>query len=250
MKLNTNTRVRWEIIRKLPVIKSLRGKKILDVGAGLGYFSVHFAELGAKVLAVDIDSKSLEYLKNQYNVKTFEMNLEKDDLPSGTYDLVFIGEILEHIDNPNSLLLKAREVLAPSGYILVTTPALEGPLINTKGKMLGHRDGSEKHYRNGFSFSEFKKIFLELGMEITFHTFSVFFFAELFMQLTKLMYFKKKITYASQSDVFDTVNSFKFKMLKIIYPALLIFFNVEQRLSRVFRLKGHCHIILARKKAS
>ena len=69
MQINTNTRVRWETIKNLSELKSLRGKKVLDLGAGLGFFSVRFAEFGAEVLAIDVDKSSLEYLSRNFNIK-------------------------------------------------------------------------------------------------------------------------------------------------------------------------------------
>jgi len=44
MDVNTNTRVRWEIIKNLPEVKLLNGKRVLDMGAGLGFFSLLWKE--------------------------------------------------------------------------------------------------------------------------------------------------------------------------------------------------------------
>ena len=40
----------------------LEGKTVADLGAGTGYFSVRLAQAGARVLAVDVDPRFLDYI--------------------------------------------------------------------------------------------------------------------------------------------------------------------------------------------
>lgn len=245
MAVNTNTRVRWEAIRHLPLCKNIRGKRVLDLACGLGFFSLRFAECGAKVLAVDTDVKALEYLHANYNIETKLLDIENDPLPAGGFDLIFLGEILEHVVDYQKILNKSMEALLPAGTILLTTPAKEGLLSNTKGKQLGHSVGDQRHQRNGFYLEELQEAIAKAGMVITRHYFSVFFIAELFMQLTKKNYLQNKLVYSGQSDVLELMNSRRYKILCLIYPLLLIIFNGECFINKFLGFKGHCHIIIA-----
>lgn len=247
MDVNANTRVRWETIKQLSVVQHLRGKKILDVGAGLGYFSYKFSRLRAEVTATDVDSLSLSFLERNFHIKTMLLNVEKDPLPPETYDLIFIGEVLEHVKDPKIVLKKARNALSKDGKILLTTPALEGLFANSPGKKLGHFDGSEKHERDGFYFSELQKMLLDLEMSILKHKYCVFFSSELFMQLTKLVFLLKRKTYSGQSDILKTCKNIPFKFLRLIFPFLLNAFMIEEDICRSLNLSGHCHIILSEK---
>lgn len=248
MAVNTNTRVRWEAIRRLPLCKNIRGKKVLDLACGLGFFSLRLAECGAKVLAVDTDVKALEYLHANYNIETKLLDIENEPLPAGGFDLIFLGEILEHVADYQKILNKSMEALLPAGTILLTTPAKEGLLINTKGKQLGHSQGDQRHQRNGFYLAELQEAIAKAGMVITHHSFSVFFIAELFMQLTKKNYLQNKFVYSGQSDVLELMNSRRYKILCLIFPLLLIIFNSEGFISKFLGFKGHCHIIIAKKE--
>lgn len=247
MDINTNTRVRWDVLARHPLMWALAGKRVLDVGAGLGYFSARFAERGAEVLAIDVDKDALGYLSETFGIRTQVVDVERDPLPDAEFDIVFIGEILEHVDDPATLLGKAVTVLAPGGHLIVTTPALEGALIHTKGKRLGHEDGSERHARDGFRYEELAGLCAQQGLRVVYHVFSLFFASELFMQLTKLAYMKKSHAYHRQSDVIRQVRSAPYRIMRAFYPLLMLGFRAEQAASAALGLKGHCHIVIARK---
>jgi SAM-dependent methyltransferase len=250
MDVNTNTRVRWEVIRHFPEFESLAGKSVLDLGSGLGFFSLRFKELGALVHAVDVDRNALSHIEQNYGVKSTYADIETDPLPVGPFDYIFIGEVLEHLNDPADLFRRAAGSLAEGGFLLVTVPALEGPLIHSKGKMLGHEHGSEKHERDGFQLNELRLLIEEAGLSIIRHEMTIYWLAELFMQLTKRGFLKNKKSYGSQSDVIDMMKSPSYRLLKAVYPILMMFFTIEQGISRFFGLKGHCHVIMGAQRSA
>ncbi|MDP3514429.1 MAG: methyltransferase domain-containing protein [Sulfuritalea sp.] len=247
MSVNVNTAIRWNVIRNLPFMKSLSGKKVCDLGAGLGFFSVGFAKCGANVTAVDVDKDALDYLSRTYKIDVLQRDVENDELGLSDYDVVFIGEILEHIQDPSMLIAKSAGALKTNGLLVLSTPALEGLLIHSEGKQLAHTHGSEKHERDGFTESELKELLKNSGFEITYSQFTIFLFAELFMQITKRAYMKSKKAYHSQSDVLAVTRTFKYRVLKLIFPLLMMLFRAEEFLSLAMGLKGHCHILVGRK---
>lgn len=247
MDLNTNTRIRWEVIKNFPQLLNLAGKTVLDIGAGLGFFSMNFSLSGADVLAVDVDKASLEFLASNYRVNTLELDIEKESLPETLFDLVLIGEVLEHIKNPSAMLQKIYQSIKPGGYIIVTTPALEGMFIYSKGKRLCHDHGAEKHERDGFSYLEISNAIESSGFDILRHHYCVDIFAEIFMQMTKLVYSLKNRKYSGQSDILDQRSSLSYKVLELLYPIIFSFLKFEYRLCRLLKMKGHCHVILARR---
>lgn len=247
MSVNVNTAVRWNVLRTLPFMDALSGKKVCDLGAGLGFFSVGFADRGATVTAVDVDADALAYLSSTYGIKVLQKDVEKDELGLSEYDVVFIGEILEHIQNPGMLIAKAVAALKPNGLIVLSTPALEGLLIHSEGKQLAHTHGSEKHERDGFSEGELRQLLEDSGFEVIYSKFTIFLLAELFMQVTKRAYMKSRKAYHSQSDVLAVTKTLKYSVLKAIFPLLMLVFRAEEFLSLALGLNGHCHILVGRK---
>jgi 2-polyprenyl-3-methyl-5-hydroxy-6-metoxy-1,4-benzoquinol methylase len=247
MDVNTNTRVRWVALRSLPQLAALEGKRVLDVGSGLGFFSVRFSERGARVLAVDVDRESLRYLAANHGIPTQVVDVEREPLPGGPFDVVFVGEILEHLREPSALLADAARVVAPGGAVVVTTPALEGPLTRTSGKRLGHEHGTERHERDGFSSAELVDLCRGAGLTVVAHATCLFWAAELFMQLTKLASLGRKGAYRGQSDVVAMQRRLRYRALRAAFPVLMPLFGLEHRCATAFGLAGHCHVVVAQR---
>lgn len=247
MSVNVNTRMRFAALRSLPFVRHCRGKRILDLAAGLGFFSMRFAAMGARVLATDVHEPSLRYLSETFGVPVTLLDLEQDALPEGSFDLIFLGEVMEHLRDPESSVAKAAERLAPGGVLVITTPALEGPLINAPGKKLGHDHGAEKHEREGFTLQELRDCVEKAGLKVQGHRYCIFYLSELFMQLTKFAYLLKGRRYAGQADMIDSMNSASYKALCIVYNMVHPLFLAEEAFCRTLKLAGNCHILWAAK---
>ena len=94
--------------------------KLLDVGAGNGYF-VYLArtEFGMPAEGLEISAAEADYARD-----TFGIELLRGDLSVVTdrYDVVTSFNVLEHVKEPTSLLEQMGERLAPGGLLVVTTP--------------------------------------------------------------------------------------------------------------------------------
>ena len=249
MSVNTNTIVRWEVLEKMLPSKQIyiNGKRVLDVGAGLGFFSHKFKRLGGEVLSTDVDHDALSFIKETLGIQTLPWDIEKDSTLTTQFDLIFMGEILEHIKDPSKVFERVSRLLRPGGYLIISTPALEGVFIHSKGKQLCHHEGSEKHERDGFFKAELTSLFEQYGLSVIDHSYCLYFLSELFMQLTKLGYTRVGDTYHSQRDIASITDSLSYKFLKVVFPALNFGFKIEQKFGSILNLPGHCHIMIARK---
>jgi SAM-dependent methyltransferase len=80
----------------------LNGKKVLDVGCGVGHLAQFFVKEQCEVLSVDARKENIERLKVLYpHLKGQVFNLEKDSFSNlGVFDIVFAFGALYHLENP------------------------------------------------------------------------------------------------------------------------------------------------------
>lgn len=102
-------------------------EKLLDVGCGDGTVSVMLKHVtGAKeVYGIEISSEAAK-LAEEKGVKVIVLDLERQGipLPNDTFDLIYCGDIIEHIFEPLDLLKNLWRVLRKDGTCIITTPNL------------------------------------------------------------------------------------------------------------------------------
>ena len=99
--------------------------RVLEIGAGTGYFSLHMqmAGLVGRATCTDISGGMIEVL--QANATVLELDVETEvcdaeELPfeDGSFDLVFGHAVLHHIPDLARAFAEFRRVLAPGGMIV------------------------------------------------------------------------------------------------------------------------------------
>lgn len=105
------------------VLSALRlkpGDTVADIGAGTGYFSRRMAPRAAKVYAVDIDPKLLDYARKNApaNLETVLATPDDPKLPAHSVNLIFICDVLHHIEHRPAYYAKLAQALKPGGRIV------------------------------------------------------------------------------------------------------------------------------------
>ena len=112
------------------VIERTRGKRVLDIGAvahTMDYVArddwrhAQVARHAAYCLGIDVLADELFKLRQcGYNVRETDATSDVD--LGERFETVFIGDVMEHVDNPVRLLAFARRHLGPDGIVLALTP--------------------------------------------------------------------------------------------------------------------------------
>jgi 2-polyprenyl-3-methyl-5-hydroxy-6-metoxy-1,4-benzoquinol methylase len=118
----------------------LRGKKLLDIGAGLGESSVYFALQGADVTTVDISPQMVETalkLGAQFGVKLQGLvsGGEALNLPEAAYDIIYIANTIHHVQDRALLFVQMNRALKPGGRFFSYDPLAYNPAINVYRRM-------------------------------------------------------------------------------------------------------------------
>lgn len=101
----------------------------MDIGPGHGFFSyltINNLKKLNSIDIVDISDGSLEMTRNIIGDGNGKINYFNRDIfsheTSDSYDLIILGEVLEHLDEPLLILNKLHGLLKKDGYIWLTTP--------------------------------------------------------------------------------------------------------------------------------
>lgn len=115
----------------------LDDKRILDIGCGIGAFVGRLREFSDRVVGVDVDEESV--LKGGYDLPNLALGVgERLPFADGSFDVVLLHEVIEHVDDDVETLREARRVLSPGGRVVVFCPNRMFP-FETHGVFLGKR---------------------------------------------------------------------------------------------------------------
>lgn len=131
--INTEWHSDWKWDRVQPHIKPLKGKQVLDIGCGNGYYALRSYGQGADlVIGVDPGQK---YIMQFYALKKYLGDIPVHLLPLGiedippslkAFDTVFSMGVLYHRRSPLDHLIELRETLKPGGELVLETLVIEG----------------------------------------------------------------------------------------------------------------------------
>jgi ubiquinone/menaquinone biosynthesis C-methylase UbiE len=120
-------RFRYEtqpFMKKIAGFDQFAGKKLLEVGCGLGTDLLQFAKGGALVTGVDITPHSIELVKKRFELEGMAVDARVSDaenLPfeNNSFDVVYSFGVLHHTPNTQKAIDEIHRVLRPGGKIII-----------------------------------------------------------------------------------------------------------------------------------
>lgn len=114
---------RFEKLHYLPRLVAFHGyagRRVLDVGCGLGNDLARFAQGGARVTGIDVSERAIELARQNFSLRGLHgdlcvMNGEAMSFPSDSFDLVYCHTVLQFTPDPMSMVQEIRRVLKPGG---------------------------------------------------------------------------------------------------------------------------------------
>jgi len=96
-------------------------KRILDIGCGDALFFDRLAEFG-EVEGVEPCAELLK-TDNPHRSRIYTARFDSNFRTDKRYSLIFLLDVLEHLENPVSALRHALDFLTPDGLVVITAPA-------------------------------------------------------------------------------------------------------------------------------
>ena len=95
--------------------------KALDVGCGLGDFARH----RPGTVAIDVNPFCVDYCK-ELGIESYHVKEPPFPFDNESFDSIFLDNVLEHIDEPDSLLSEIYRILNPEGRFIIGVPGKQG----------------------------------------------------------------------------------------------------------------------------
>ncbi|MBY0504613.1 MAG: class I SAM-dependent methyltransferase [Bryobacteraceae bacterium] len=118
----------------------LAGKRVLDIGAGLGESSVYFALQGADVTTTDISpgmvAAAVKLGKiHGVTLRGLVLSGENLDLPAAEFDFVYVANTIHHVTDKRALFAQIHQALKPGGRFFSWDPLAYNPVIEVYRRM-------------------------------------------------------------------------------------------------------------------
>src|SRR5690606_14721310 len=122
---------RQRVANVVSLLPPLEGRRVVDIGCGMGTFTIECARRGARALGVDPAPAALpaarrvaeaEGVRNAWFARADGVRLP---LADGSVDLALAADVTEHLDEATlaSLLAEAARVLRAGGRLVLYTPS-------------------------------------------------------------------------------------------------------------------------------
>jgi ubiquinone/menaquinone biosynthesis C-methylase UbiE len=98
--------------------------KILDVGCGDGGFVVRFKKF-CEVWGLDISRIAVKKALNAgVNAYVVDVSSQRLPFPDRFFDIVYMGDVIEHLVNPDFAVEEVARIIKTDGYMVLSTPNL------------------------------------------------------------------------------------------------------------------------------
>ncbi len=104
----------------------VRPRAFLDVGCATGMLLAWMREKGWTVQGVDLCRESARHGTASRGVPIFTGTLEEAGFTAGSFSVAHFSHLIEHVPDPRGFMAEVRRILAPGGFVVVTTPNIDG----------------------------------------------------------------------------------------------------------------------------
>ena len=134
------------------------GRRVLEVGCGIGTMSRKLAEISELIVGVEPNAACIERvevaMRNEPKFSLRPSLLEDCDtgeLSAHRFDTVYCVNVLEHIEDDVAALRMFREVVVPGGRVLIFVPAIQAAYGPLDAELGHHRRYSKRSLGGAFT---------------------------------------------------------------------------------------------------
>ena len=126
-----NAKLSADMIREAFDAKESKGKNAMDFGCGTGLVGLSLLDVFDSMTFLDTSSNMLEIVakkvevnmdgasSDQNRIKLLCVDLEADNAIEGSWDVIFMVQVLLHVSDPMALIAKLYRHISPSGKLII-----------------------------------------------------------------------------------------------------------------------------------
>jgi 2-polyprenyl-3-methyl-5-hydroxy-6-metoxy-1,4-benzoquinol methylase len=104
------------------VRKVAKGKKLLDIGCGTGYFPAYMKRKGYEAVGVEVDEKARNFASKEFGLTVHSPDEFLNNGLGQKFDVITLWHVLEHLDDFNNYIEKMLEHLEKDGSLVIALP--------------------------------------------------------------------------------------------------------------------------------
>lgn len=150
---------------EISMIESFPGKRILDVGCGLGFLLSGLSDRWEKH-GLELSKFAVDFARREYGVDAVQETLAEMIARGGVepFDVVVLYHVIEHVNDPVGLMKDIASVLRPGGRLVLGTPDFDGEMARRYGRR--YRMLNDKTHVSLFTQESMYRMLRDLGWSI------------------------------------------------------------------------------------
>jgi 2-polyprenyl-3-methyl-5-hydroxy-6-metoxy-1,4-benzoquinol methylase len=99
--------------------------RLLDFGCGSGWYAHRMRERGWTVSGMDFSKHAARKARTRFGIDVLVGTLPHPEVKPESYDVITMGQVLEHVHRPERVIEAAAKALRPGGYLVISVPNLD-----------------------------------------------------------------------------------------------------------------------------
>jgi SAM-dependent methyltransferase len=104
------------------IAERAHGRRVVDLACGEGYGSAVLGRTAASVVGVDANPEAFDHARRKYTGGNVSFERDMIETWSGDVDCVVFLQTIEHVQDPDAVLERLRDLVGPRGVVYVSTP--------------------------------------------------------------------------------------------------------------------------------
>jgi SAM-dependent methyltransferase len=109
------------------------GRRFLEIGCAGGAFLNAAREHDFQAQGVELSEEASRFARETFGLQVFQGELREAQFPEATFDVVFMGDVIEHLSNPLATLREASRILDKNGLLVMALPSQTNSLFSRIG---------------------------------------------------------------------------------------------------------------------